>query len=99
VGNFTTQIGWSQCRGHGLKNGVFILCLTCLISAYSLWTARTWSRWLELLLATPKAYCGYVEFWIYTMTRDWLFFVIIILIFVSIGVSVLLLLPRRPSGE
>lgn len=83
--NWLEPVSWARTQELGL-----LLCLTCLISGYGLWTAKTGSRWLDLLLAAPKAYCGYIEFWIYAMTRDWVFLVILTLIFVSIGLTVLL---------
>ncbi|HWO34213.1 MAG TPA: hypothetical protein VNO32_35910 [Candidatus Acidoferrum sp.] len=95
--NWLEPTSWARTQEWGL-----LLCLVCLISGYGLWTARTWSRWLELLLVVPKAYCGKIELWIYAMTGGWLFLFVILLIFVSIGITVLLGLPicriKSPAG-
>jgi hypothetical protein len=88
--NWLEPTSWARTQEWGL-----LLCLVCLISGYGLWTARTWSRWFELLLTAPKVYCGYIEYWIYAMTRSWLLLVIILIIVASIGITVLLWLSKR----
>jgi uncharacterized membrane protein (DUF2068 family) len=72
-----------------------LLCLGCLISGYGLWSATPWSRWLELFLAAPKAYCGYFEVWLFAMTRSPLFLITVLLIFINIGTTAFLWLPTR----
>jgi hypothetical protein len=88
--NWLEPTSWAHTQEWGL-----LLSLVCLISGYGLWTERRWSRWFELVLAVPKADCGYVEFWLYAMTRSPLFLLIILLIFVNIGTTLLLWLPTR----